>query len=78
MIRYVAIGAVVGFVVAVFVLSRQDSPPPAVNAPGPSEVVQVPAEIRSRSPLKLPESARAHGHMLFEQQVDSAAADGGP
>ena len=77
MIRYVAIGAVVGFLLSVLLLSRQESAPvPAAVAPvAPSPNFEAPAGIRQRAEMRIPEAVLRRGPNVL-QHVEGA--DAGP
>lgn len=77
MIRYVAIGAVVGFLLSVFLLSRNQAPPPPPPEP-PAALFQAPAGIRQRAELRIPEAIQRRGPPMLQQQVGAVVADGGP
>lgn len=81
MIRYVAIGAVVGFLLSVFLLSRREAPPiePPPPAPAPAaRMFEAPPGIRRHADLRIPDGLQRRGPTLLQQQVDALALDGGP
>jgi hypothetical protein len=77
MIRYVAIGAVLGFLLSVFLLSRSQ-PPPTAPPEQPAAVFQAPVGNRARGELRIPPGLQRHIPAVVERQVQTAAADGGP
>ena len=77
MIRYVAIGAVVGFLLSILLLSGRDPAPPVAAPENAPRILEAPALIRQHLDLKSPPGAARHGAPMLLQQLEAAASDAG-
>ncbi len=82
MIRYVAIGAVVGFLLSVFLLSRTEAPPIAAVPPTPppppsAAMFHAPEGIRGHSQLQIEDATLRHAPNLLHQ-LEARGVDAGP
>ena len=80
MIRYIAIGAVVGFVLSVLLLSRNDATPMAAApapAPPPAQVFRAPEGIRRRADLKLEDVTLRPPPANLLQRIEAHPVDAG-
>jgi uncharacterized membrane protein YccC len=75
MLRYVAIGAVVGFLLAVLLISRKETPPPEAAAPAAtarsSGLVEAPAALRQRAMEGEPSAFARHAPTVLSQRPDA-------